>query len=65
MDGVTTALELEIGTPDVRKFLDERGNGTLIISEDVLGEPPLGSRCRFRPARRRGGARAVHWPCDK
>jgi len=30
MDGVTTALELEIGPPDVRKFLDERGNGTLI-----------------------------------
>jgi N-acyl-D-aspartate/D-glutamate deacylase len=24
MDGVTTALELEIGPPDVRKFLDER-----------------------------------------
>ncbi|MDP9146096.1 MAG: amidohydrolase family protein [Acidobacteriota bacterium] len=30
MDGVTTALELEIGPPDVRKFLDERRNGALI-----------------------------------
>jgi len=30
MDGVTTALELEIGPPDVRKFLAERRNGTLI-----------------------------------
>lgn len=30
MDGVTTALELEIGPPDVRKFLDQRRNGTLI-----------------------------------
>jgi len=30
MDGVTTALELEIGPPDVRKFLDQRRNGELI-----------------------------------
>jgi len=30
MDGVTTALELEIGPPDVRKFLDERRNKSLI-----------------------------------
>jgi N-acyl-D-aspartate/D-glutamate deacylase len=30
MDGVTTALELEIGPPDVRKFLDERRDGALI-----------------------------------
>jgi N-acyl-D-aspartate/D-glutamate deacylase len=30
MDGVTTALELEIGPPDVRKFLDQRRNGALI-----------------------------------
>lgn len=30
MDGVTTALELEIGPPDVRKFLDEHANGALI-----------------------------------
>ncbi|HXW90581.1 MAG TPA: amidohydrolase family protein [Terriglobales bacterium] len=30
MDGVTTALELEIGSPDVRKFLDQRQNGALI-----------------------------------
>jgi N-acyl-D-aspartate/D-glutamate deacylase len=30
MDGVTTALELEIGPPDVRKFLDQRRNHALI-----------------------------------
>jgi N-acyl-D-aspartate/D-glutamate deacylase len=30
MDGVTTALELEIGPPDVHKFLDARRNGALI-----------------------------------
>jgi N-acyl-D-aspartate/D-glutamate deacylase len=30
MDGVTTALELEIGPPDVRKFLDARRNKALI-----------------------------------
>jgi N-acyl-D-aspartate/D-glutamate deacylase len=30
MDGVTTALELEIGPPDVRKFLDQRRIGELI-----------------------------------
>jgi N-acyl-D-aspartate/D-glutamate deacylase len=30
MDGVTTALELEIGPPDVRKFLDQRRNVSLI-----------------------------------
>ena len=30
MDGVTTALELEIGPPDVRKFLDQRRNAALI-----------------------------------
>lgn len=30
MDGVTSALELEIGPPDVRKFLDQRRNGALI-----------------------------------
>ncbi len=30
MDGVTTALELEIGPPDVRTFLDQRRNGALI-----------------------------------
>ena len=30
MDGVTTALELEIGPPDVRKFLDQRRNTSLI-----------------------------------
>jgi N-acyl-D-aspartate/D-glutamate deacylase len=30
MDGVTTALELEIGPPDVRRFLDQRRRGALI-----------------------------------
>jgi N-acyl-D-aspartate/D-glutamate deacylase len=30
MDGVTTALELEIGPPDVRKFLDQHRNGALL-----------------------------------
>lgn len=30
MDGVTTALELEIGPPDVRKFLDQRQDKSLI-----------------------------------
>ncbi len=30
LDGVTTALELEIGPPDVHTFLDRRRNGALI-----------------------------------
>jgi N-acyl-D-aspartate/D-glutamate deacylase len=30
MDGVTTALELEIGPPDVRKFLEQRRGNALI-----------------------------------
>ncbi len=51
MDGVTTALELEIGSPDVRKFLDQRRNAALInygtsashpwARAAVLGQPVL------------------------
>jgi N-acyl-D-aspartate/D-glutamate deacylase len=51
MDGVTTALELEIGSPDVRKFLDQRRNAALInygtsasqpwARAAILGQPAL------------------------
>jgi hypothetical protein len=39
MDGVTTALELEIGPPDVRKFLDERRDGALINFGKTASHP--------------------------
>ena len=39
MDGVTTALELEIGPPDVRKFLDQRRNGALINYGTTASHP--------------------------
>jgi N-acyl-D-aspartate/D-glutamate deacylase len=39
MDGVTTALELEIGPPDVRKFLDQRRNGALINYGTAASHP--------------------------
>ena len=50
MDGVTTALELEIGPPDVRKFLAEHSKGAVInfgtsashpwARAIVMGQPP-------------------------
>jgi N-acyl-D-aspartate/D-glutamate deacylase len=39
MDGVTTALELEIGPRDVRKFLDQRRNGALINYGTAASQP--------------------------
>jgi len=39
MDGVTTALELEIGPPDVRKFLDERQSKSLINFGTTASHP--------------------------
>ena len=39
MDGVTTALELEIGAPDVRAFLDARKNGALINFGSAASHP--------------------------
>ena len=39
MDGVTTALELEIGPPDVRKFLDERQGKSLINFGTTASHP--------------------------
>ena len=39
MDGVTTALELEIGSPDVRKFLDQRRNAALINYGTSASQP--------------------------
>jgi len=39
MDGVTTALELEIGPPDVRKFLDERQNTSVINFGTTASHP--------------------------
>ena len=39
MDGVTTALELEIGAPDVRKFLDQRSNHALINYGTSASQP--------------------------
>lgn len=39
MDGVTTALELEIGAPDVRKFLDQRKNAALINYGTSASQP--------------------------
>jgi N-acyl-D-aspartate/D-glutamate deacylase len=39
MDGVTTALELEIGPPDVRKFLDQRRNTALINYGTSASQP--------------------------
>ena len=54
MDGVTTALELEIGPPDVRKFLDQRRNAALInygtsashpwARAAIFGRPAVGDR---------------------
>jgi N-acyl-D-aspartate/D-glutamate deacylase len=39
MDGVTTALELEIGPPDVGKFLDERRGKSLINFGTTASHP--------------------------
>jgi N-acyl-D-aspartate/D-glutamate deacylase len=39
MDGVTTALEMEIGPPDVRKFLEQRRNGALINYGTSASQP--------------------------
>jgi len=39
MDGVTTALEVEIGPPDVRKFLEQRRSGALINYGTVASHP--------------------------
>jgi len=39
MDGVTTALELEIGAPDVRRFLDRRRNQALINYGTSASQP--------------------------
>ncbi|HZD30875.1 MAG TPA: amidohydrolase family protein [Candidatus Angelobacter sp.] len=39
MDGVTTALELEIGPPDVSKFLDERHGKSLINFGTTASHP--------------------------
>jgi hypothetical protein len=39
MDGVTTALELEIGPPDVRKFLDDRRNHALLNFGTSASQP--------------------------
>ena len=39
MDGVSTALELEIGPPDVRKFLDQRRNAALINYGTTASHP--------------------------
>jgi len=39
MDGVTTALELEIGPPDVRKFLDEHRNTSLLNYGTAASHP--------------------------
>jgi N-acyl-D-aspartate/D-glutamate deacylase len=39
MDGVSTALELEIGAPDVRRFLDQRRNHALINYGTSASQP--------------------------
>ena len=39
LDGVTTALELELGAPDVRAFLDARKNGALINFGTAANHP--------------------------
>ena len=39
MDGVTTALELEIGPPDVRKFLEEHRNQSLLNYGTTASQP--------------------------
>jgi N-acyl-D-aspartate/D-glutamate deacylase len=39
MDGVTTALELEIGPPDVRKFFDERQGKSLLNFGTTASHP--------------------------
>jgi N-acyl-D-aspartate/D-glutamate deacylase len=39
LDGVTTALELEIGPPDVRKFLDQRRDAALINYGTAASHP--------------------------
>jgi cytosine/adenosine deaminase-related metal-dependent hydrolase len=54
MDGVTTALELEIGPPDVHMFLEQRHNGALInygtsashpwARAAILGQPAVGDQ---------------------
>jgi hypothetical protein len=38
-DGVTTALELEIGAPDVQRFLDQRRNAALINYGTSASQP--------------------------
>src|SRR5271165_2659385 len=50
MDGVTTALELEIGPPDVRKFLDERRNHALINFGTSASHPWARSIVMGQPA---------------
>src|SRR2546427_6584498 len=50
MDGVTTALELEIGPPDVRKFLEQRRNGALINYGTSASHPWARAAIFGRPA---------------
>ena len=50
MDGVTTALELEIGPPDVRKFLDQRRNAALINYGTTASHPWARAAIFGRPA---------------
>src|SRR5207249_6262561 len=50
MDGVTTALELEIGPPDVRKFLDQRRNTALINYGTTASHPWARAAIFGRPA---------------
>lgn len=50
MDGVTTALELEIGPPDVRKFLDQRRNAALINYGTSASHPWARAASLGRPA---------------
>jgi hypothetical protein len=60
MDGVTTTLELEIGPPDVRTFLEVRRNGTLINYGTSASH--AWARGDLRPARRRrSGNCAAQW----
>ena len=48
LDGVTTALEMEIGVPDVASFLAERRGRALVH----FGAQPIRSRLRGRPSSR-------------
>ena len=51
-DGVTTALELEVGTPDVDRFYEDRAGGQIVnygasighigVRMDILGDPGEG-----------------------